>query len=722
MSIAICSFSFNILGINAVNAQINVSGNKTAQELAAQLTGTGVTVLNPVLTCPSIANGTFKVVSSNLPLDSGIVLTTGRAETQQNYYGVNGLATYFASTNNGAPGDQQLSNVAGTTTFDACTLEFDLVPRGDSLSFGYVFSSEEYTSAVCGKYNDAFAFFISGPGITGQPNIAEVPGTNIPVTINSINNGIPSAGNTLSRCTAMGPGSPFTGYYTDNSSGTTLTHLGMTTLLTASAQVIPCSTYHLKIVIADGGNATYDSGVFLKGGSLNSTEYRIAASAPAGNTPQGLPYAVKACAPGRLMIKRSRVRPTPETVHYQIAGTAVNGYDYTSIADSVVIAANDSAAQILIHGLATPVNGPKTVKLLVKSAYHCGTSDIVDSASLVLLDTMHVQLLTPDTAICKGDKVDIRLAGDSLIQYNWSPSSGIDDIHSMQPVITPSATQQYQLTASWPGTGCTNQSAALNIRVNPLPQVSAGPDQSVCYDQQVQLESGASPVYSGYSYAWSGPDGFSSQLQNPVIAHANAHTQGTYIVVISIDTSSCHAAAATNIHVSIPDIPKVVSPFIMCEYQPAPALPVTGTGLMWYADSTGGTGSSIAPVVNTNGLGIYRYYVSQTVNGCESPRTGIEVEVKHCCDGVIFIPSAFTPNNDGINDIFRLKMGYGYTLARIIIYNRWGQAVYIGYNNNGWDGTFSGEPVEAGAYYYNIEITCIDGAHIEKKGDVTVIR
>jgi hypothetical protein len=77
-------------------------------------------------------------------------------------------------------------------------LEFDFVPTGDSLQFRYVFGSEEYTSYTCADYNDAFGFFLSGPGIAGPfsngaaINIALVPGTTVPVSISTLNGGEPT--------------------------------------------------------------------------------------------------------------------------------------------------------------------------------------------------------------------------------------------------------------------------------------------------------------------------------------------------------------------------------------------------------------------------------------------------------------------------------------------------------------------------------------------------
>ncbi|RYZ49783.1 MAG: hypothetical protein EOP49_15435, partial [Sphingobacteriales bacterium] len=212
-------------------AQVNVTSSYSAQALASRLAGEGITVLNPVLNCPSKANGLFTSSTGSPGIDSGIVLSTGYVASVTGVNGVDGLSGSLASYNFGAAGDPALNSLSGQSTHDACALEFDFVPRGESVNFQYVFSSEEYINATCGPYNDAFAFFISGPGITGQKNMALVPGTNIPVTINSINSGNPGPGYTLANCYAMGPGAPFTSYFIDNSNGPYITHKGMTQVL-----------------------------------------------------------------------------------------------------------------------------------------------------------------------------------------------------------------------------------------------------------------------------------------------------------------------------------------------------------------------------------------------------------------------------------------------------------------------------------------------------------
>lgn len=127
-------------------------------------------------------------------------------------------------------------------------MEFDFIPQGDSINVKFVFASDEYQGAtpaqngyICSDVNDAFAFLISGLGIVGLKNIALVPGTNIPVAINTINNGQVNNNNsgTLTTCSNYGSGSPFTNFYVSNRSGLDISYNGFTTVLLAQVKLTP---------------------------------------------------------------------------------------------------------------------------------------------------------------------------------------------------------------------------------------------------------------------------------------------------------------------------------------------------------------------------------------------------------------------------------------------------------------------------------------------------
>ncbi len=706
-----------------LRAQVNVSADHTAQELAQTLGGSGVTIMNPTLNCPGIANGIFSVTSSNLGLDSGIVLTSGRASSA-NGIGVNGYETGLASTNNHAAGDAQLTALAGDNTQDACVLEFDFIPKGDSIKFNYVFSSEEYVNSTCGPYNDVFAFFISGPNITGQQNMALVPGTNIPVTINSINSGIPGPNGNIANCLAMGPGSPFTQYFVDNAGGSTITHNGFTTVLRAIHEVTPCNTYHLKMAIADAGNALYDSGVFLEAGSLKADVPAIAAMSTVA-TVVDTPFFVKGCSTGSFVISRPQASPTPLTVKYLIGGTAVNGTDYAMIADSVVIPANMTSQDVIISALPTPATGPKSITLFIKSPYACNINNqVVDSATLLMYDSMKVQVLTPDTTICRYELLPLSVYAAGPYQFAWSPDSSLSNGNVQDPIASPPATTKYTVAAFWPGSGCPAMSDTVLVTVLPVPDIDAGADKHGCIGDDLQLGVSVSPYDPGYTYTWSGPDSFSSVQQDTLLQNISVANSGTYVVAVHVSNGCPPAMDSLQVQVDPPPAaPELPAYLWFCRATVIDHRSDLGNGLMWYTDETDTNGTPYIPLTDSTRDGVYTLYVSQEVGGCLSPRVKQDVSVRKCCEDNIFIPDAFTPNGDGKNDYFRITKGDDHTITELRIYDRWGKAVYECYNTNGaWDGTYQGVPLEVGTYYYYMVIHCRIGTDLYRKGSIALIR
>lgn len=240
------------------HAQIDATTSFTATELAEYIAGNGIEVSSAVLSCHNQGKGKFDCIDCNVGIDSGVVLTSGKAVFVEgpNNTGSKGFVTSFS-------GDPDLNDLPGiSSTQDGCVLEFDLVPIADTIVFNYVFGSEEYLEFAGSSYNDVFGFFISGPGITGTKNIALIPGSSIPVSINSVNNSVNAV------------------YYNPNGTGTSspydsddfyIQYDGFTDVFQAISEVTPCETYHLKLAVADVGDGSYDSGVFLQANSLNST-------------------------------------------------------------------------------------------------------------------------------------------------------------------------------------------------------------------------------------------------------------------------------------------------------------------------------------------------------------------------------------------------------------------------------------------------------------------
>ena len=262
-------FLFSVFSIN-VYPQIvidNIAPYNTPTYLIDNiLLGGGITATNHSFIGDSNQIGFFNGVASNLGIDSGIVLSSGNV-----FDLVGPNASGSTSMSYSLPGDATLDAVIfPDPTNDAAVLEFDFVPTSDTISFKYVFGSEEYLEFV-NSFNDAFGFFLTGPNPAGgsyvDQNIAIIPGTaNTPVTISNVNDVVNSA------------------YYVDNGDGltapqntdpTVIQFDGFTTPLTAVAAVNCGDTYHIKLVVADALDWSYDSGIFLDAGSFFSPQLQV---------------------------------------------------------------------------------------------------------------------------------------------------------------------------------------------------------------------------------------------------------------------------------------------------------------------------------------------------------------------------------------------------------------------------------------------------------------
>lgn len=278
-------------------AQLQVQGNLTGQELANILTGSGVTISNVTLSCPTNGSGSFSTLAMNtLGLNSGILLTSGCVSVA---VGPNNLTNDGCL--HGAPGNADLAALVTSGSpqnFDACVLAFDLESIGDSVTFRYVFASEEYGAFgqyFCSQFNDVFAFFVSGPDPNSatpynNKNIALVPGTTTPVSINNV-------GPTFCGLSGLDNHQ----FFRDNPSGSPmLEYDGMTTVLEAKVALKPCQTYRFKLGVMDVGDDRLDSGVFLEAGSFKSNKILASCTPVIPKCPGGCDGAINLTTSGGL--------------------------------------------------------------------------------------------------------------------------------------------------------------------------------------------------------------------------------------------------------------------------------------------------------------------------------------------------------------------------------------------------------------------------------------
>lgn len=521
-------------------AQLTFTNNPTATALAQNIVGFGMTVTNASLTCPTGASAIFgNGASTTLGITNGILLTTGQASDAGDAGSFLGIP-FDADNDNGTDGDALMDGLAGTTTFDLCKLEFDVSAQCNNLLIKYKFGSEEYLEYV-GSINDAFGFFITGPNPAGgsynNQNIALVPGTSLPVSIDNINDVTNSS------------------LFVDNGSGTsTVEYDGITTLLTASTNVVPCANYHVVLAIADAADGALDSGVFLQFGGFScpspTITTNVAASLCTANTGSasvtvaGLTPASYSWSPGGQTTS-SITNQAPGT--YTCSITFTNGVCAPVIQTRTVTITSPGVSPTVAVSSNTPCTGA-TLSFTTNSNGNSfswsgpnsfsstSQNPTIPSASslsagqytLVVTNTVtgciKTTYLTTTVSpsptitatsgfICGGGSTTLTASGGT--SYTWAPATGLSATSGSVVTANPGSTTEYTVTGL--NSGCSGTvTTTVSVGGNPTVSVTSG---SVCAGTSLTLTaSGAA------NYTWSPAAGLSSTTGSVVVANPTTTT------------------------------------------------------------------------------------------------------------------------------------------------------------------------------------------------------
>lgn len=347
---------------------------------------------------------------------------------------------------------------------------------------------------------------------------------------------------------------------------------------------------------------------------------------------------------------------------------------------------------------------------------------VTDAGGCVNKDSVKVNVLNSitvdagaDTSICRTDTISLSAVSAGL-QYHWTPLGGLitsSDIKNA--VVIPDTTTTYTVTANL---GNCMVKDSVTIKVAPYPKAYAGPDVTICYGNSVQL----SADITGASFTWSPAN--SLENSNTLAPVANPIRTTAYIFTAH-DTLGCPKPVRDTVTVTvIPPVRAFAGNDTMVIANQPLQLNATGGSAYTWSPSTGMDNSTVAnPVVVLSAAYdsiIYRVKVSAE-GGCFAED---ELKVKVFKTGPdLFIPTAFTPNSDGKNDILKpVPVGIR-TLHYFRIYNRWGQMVFSTSSiGNGWDGTFGGKEQATGTYVFMASATDFLGKIITKKGTTVLIR
>ncbi len=671
-----------LLNTNSAYAQFAVQTNLPAQQLVEEvLLGEGISVSNISYNGSALSIGKFtNSNNATLQLQSGIVLSTGRvidiasANNSQN-------AQY--STYSGSDASLQ-TLLPNSPIFDASVLEFDFVSTTDSIEFRFAFGSEEYSEWLGSSYNDVFGFFINGVNPNGGSysdyNIAVVPGTNTPISTNTINNGINNTGPCI-NCN----------YYNDNTNGAHIQFDGITNVIIAKVMVEPCQTYHIKIAIADGGDHSYDSGVFLEANSFTTKGLDVTPIIYSNTYSQDT--ISESCDSAAIDLTLSSAYTVDTYVPVITSGTAIEGTDYVSLPDSILFSAGVDSLRLYINPISdnsseniesikimvpisscafdtsvfyiknyeplqVSVNNPSntcensqitlttsvigglmpytylwgngnnsssitftgnqdtSIYLSVSDA--CGNTDTIIKNLIINETPIYTYSLSSNTA-CFGDSIYGNINTTQQLSYSWYLNNNILNTTSNNIAVSVSNNSVLKVKVTNQN-GCSTTSTK-NITANPQLSFTVTPTlNSICEGDTSKFY-----VHGNYNYQWSDSNNVSYISQN-ADSLISTPTQSANLWVIATDNNGC--TDSTMVQQIVNPSPNVVLNSSHTEVCIGNTVSFHATGALNYQwwptgslNQTNGSNATVTPTQSTT------YTVEGTnLQGCSS-RDSVNIDV-----------------------------------------------------------------------------------------------
>jgi len=356
-------------------------------------------------------------------------------------------------------------------------------------------------------------------------------------------------------------------------------------------------------------------------------------------------------------------------------------------------------------------SGSRTITFTIFDA-HCSQS----TTQAITISPLPIAYAGADTTICAN--VNVQLGGTNLTPgatYVWFPSSTLDNPFVPNPIASPTAAiTNYSVTVTAPGTGCTNTSYVVVSMLNPM-IANAGANAQICWGDSVEIGAG---LIEGQFYKWTPTTGLSDPtLPNPIVDPL----QTTTYTLIVTDTSGC-APVTDNVTVTVNPLP-VANAGPDDTIQIGGSVQLTGTGgvqYVWTPAAGLNNANIFNPVANPDSSTIYTLLVTN-VYGCQNTDT-MEVYVLDYVTPY-WIPSAFTPNGDGHNDMLYVRGGVFLTFE-FQVFNRYGEEMFDSKDiNEGWDGKApSGQPAPIDAYVYKLNGVLTTGSTVSANGIVNLVR
>jgi gliding motility-associated-like protein len=338
----------------------------------------------------------------------------------------------------------------------------------------------------------------------------------------------------------------------------------------------------------------------------------------------------------------------------------------------------------------------------------CSSKDSVT----VTVNPLPVITKSADVAICTGGSTTLTASSANAGSYNWSPSAGLSSTTGTTTTANPASTTKYYITVTSPA-GCISKDS-ITVTVNTATQ-PATQNKSTCANDSVQLQSSV----PSSTYLWNtGATTFSIFAKSQGKFWVRSSFNGCFITDTFNVTLLPTPSASAVVSVDTTGVDMVT--FSWSSVAGAATYEVsTDNGNTWTLPSSGPTGlkhtitallpqTTVTLLVRALGAG----GTCKTLSAKALATTKISP---------IFIPNAFTPNSDGLNDVWLI---YGSLRGvKAMIYNQWGEKIFESdVQSKGWNGYYKGKEAPFGVYFYVAKLTLLDGSEEIRKGSINLIR
>lgn len=474
--------------------------------------------------------GFFESNGGSFPLESGIVMSTGsvaRISQKPNVQASSDIRS--------ANIDDDIRALTNRNKNDVQILEFDFIPAGDKLEFKYIFASEEYPGYACSQYNDVFAFILSGPGITADDNFS---GKNIALTPN---------GDEVSIRNVNDQGCGDANFYVDDRQIGSTVFNGRTDVFYAKANVQSCKKYHIRLILVDVSDSSYDSAVFLEANSFKSNEVIVKNGLQ--NMPDDNDIMYEGC--DGSYIEFSREDNISEEFNFNITldGTALNGVDYVfsnidgdnlgKFPENIIIPANKTKVRYYYKALKDKeIEDDEYFKISFLKSCPCSTTPEYYTKEVKIIDVLEIETSLVTNVRCRLGQpvatISIQLKNGldtGLYTYNFDNNGyqannvysivnpGVGDTHTVKVMDNFACNTPTEITYTIPA-------------VVPI-QSDAGNDIAICEKEQLVLNGSGGIVYKWTCNPIIGEQYLSAKnISNPRIK--NNATDGTYVYTLTV--------------------------------------------------------------------------------------------------------------------------------------------------------------------------------------------